>query len=157
VASGDAAGQREVADQGAVLALHADQVEAGVQEQAAQSVVGSRSSAGRGGGLRREDPVEAAAPVAVVGRGDQAHAAGTEDAAELAARQVGLGEEVQDTDEEGGVERLRPERERRHLRLVDGEVGAAVLARPDVTARARRLAGSERLGTLNLYSAAGRR
>jgi hypothetical protein len=32
-----------------------------------------------------------------------------------------------------------------------------VLAQPDVTALARRLAGSERLGTLNLYSAAGRR
>jgi hypothetical protein len=157
VASGKAAGQREVADQGAVLALHADQVEAGVQEQAAQSLGAQGALPAGAAAFAGEDPVEAAAPVAVVGRGDQAHAAGTEDAAELAARQVGLGEEVQDTDEEGGVERLRLERERRHLRLVDGEVGAAVLAQPDVTARARRLAGSERLGTLNLYSAAGRR
>jgi hypothetical protein len=36
VTSGEAAGEGQVAEQSPVLALHAHQVEAGVQEQAAQ-------------------------------------------------------------------------------------------------------------------------
>ena len=63
-ASAPASGQGQVADDRAVLALDADQVEAGLQQQAAQGpgAVGAGAAV-----LATDDPVEATAPVAVVG------------------------------------------------------------------------------------------
>jgi hypothetical protein len=82
--------------------------------------------------LATHDPVKAPAPVAVVGRGDQQHAPGAQDAVQLPGRHIRLGEPVEDADQQSGVERLGLERERRHVRLVGGDMGAAVAGQPDI-------------------------